>query len=261
MLFSKRKDVEYVLTEERYAAILQLLEQKRAVSILELTDRLQASESTIRRDLAALHKSGKLCKVHGGATALRSAYATREEDLTARQDLHGEEKERIAAAAAALIGGAEFVYLDAGTTTERMIPHLAKNNATYVTNGVHHAAKLAALGHAVFLLGGRVKRSTGALVGAQAVESLRRYNFTKGFFGANGIGIKAGFSTPDAEEGSVKSEAISRCKDAFVLADASKFNRIAPVTFAALPAAAIVTTAAPDRKYFDYTEMIEVDAT
>ena len=248
-----------MLTEERYAAILRLLEQKSAVSVPELTKRLQASESTIRRDLTALHNSGKLCKVFGGATALDSAYTTREEDLPTRQDLHSAEKERIAAAAAALIADGDFVYLDAGTTTERLLPYLAKSGATYVTNGVSHAVKLAERGYSVFLVGGRVKPSTGAVIGAQAVECLKRYNFTKGFFGANGISVKAGFSTPDAEEGCVKSEAVARCKKAFVLADVSKFNCIAPITFAPITGATIITTVAPDRKYFDYTEMIEVD--
>ena len=49
-----------MLTEERYATILRILDKKKAVTVLELTNVLGASESTIRRDLTALHKSGRL---------------------------------------------------------------------------------------------------------------------------------------------------------------------------------------------------------
>ena len=59
-----------MLTEERYAAILRILAEKKAVTVQELTRALDASESTVRRDLTALHKSGRLYKVYGGATAV-----------------------------------------------------------------------------------------------------------------------------------------------------------------------------------------------
>ena len=56
-----------MLTEERYATILKILEEKKAVTVIDLTNLLDTSESTIRRDLNALHKNGKLYKVYGGA--------------------------------------------------------------------------------------------------------------------------------------------------------------------------------------------------
>ena len=59
-----------MLTEERYAAILRILAEKKAVTVQELTRALDASESTVRRDLTALHKSGRLYKVYGGATSI-----------------------------------------------------------------------------------------------------------------------------------------------------------------------------------------------
>lgn len=247
-----------MLTEERYASILKILEDKRAVAVPELTKLLDASESTVRRDLTALHQSGKLIKVYGGATSIDAGYTTKEEDVAARQDLHKEDKAAIARAAAEMIGKNDFVYLDAGTTTELMIDRLASPGAVFVTNGVYHAARLAERGYKAIILSGRIKASTAAVVGAEAIECLRRYNFTKGFFGTNGIGVKAGFSTPDSGEGLIKGEALSRCKEAYVLADASKFNKISPITFAPIARAAILTTALEDLRYRDYTNIIEV---
>lgn len=249
-----------MLTEERYTAILKILHEKKAVTVLALTKLLRTSESTIRRDLNALHQSGRLCKVYGGATSIDNNYSAKEEDVQTKQDLHKDEKLQIAKAAAGLIRRSDFVYLDAGTTTELMIDFLTEMSATYVTNGVSHASSLAARGFKSFILGGQIKTSTAAIVGAESLDNLKRYNFTKGFFGVNAISINSGFSTPDSGEGLVKSEALSRCKKAFILADSSKFNKIAPITFANIACATIITTALQDKKYQEYTKIIEVNA-
>ena len=57
-----------------------------------------------------------------------------------------------------------------------------EKEAVYVTNGISHARKLLHKGCRVFLLGGELKKETEALIGAEALESLGKYNFTKGFW-------------------------------------------------------------------------------
>lgn len=246
-----------MLTEERYAIILRILEEKKAVTVQELTDTLGASESTVRRDLTALHKDGRLYKVYGGATSIDNAYSTSEDDMQTKADQHKQEKIAIARRAAALILRNDFVYLDAGTTTLCMIDFITETGAAFVTNGVSHAARLAARGLRVSILGGGVKATTEAVVGTEALDSLKSYNFTKGFFGANGVSLKSGFSTPDSDEGIIKGDALSRCTHAYVLADSSKFGRISPITFASLSSAAIITDRLPDKKYREYTTIME----
>ena len=170
-----------MLTEERYAAILKLLEKKKAVSVLELTELLNSSESTIRRDLTALHRMGKLTKVHGGATSINGVYQMTEDKTSVRHNLHVEEKNRIAQCAASLVHKNDFVFLDAGTTTERMIDYLHEQDAVYVTNGIVHARKLAEKGLKAYILSGKIKAVTEAIVGTEAVHSLQRYHFSIGF--------------------------------------------------------------------------------
>lgn len=252
-----------MLTEERFNLILKKLGEKPAVQVSELTTLLDASESTIRRDLTVLHNQGRLIKVHGGATAIDSNYSAHEDDVTAKQDLNTEDKRRIARHAASLIEPNDMVYIDAGTTTELMAEFITEKNATYITNGVAHAKKLSRAGCRVFMLGGELKQTTEATVGVETVESLRRYNFSKGFFGVNGISLKAGFSTPEINEAMVKTEALRRCRESFVLSDLSKFGKISPVTFGNLTAASIITTDADHEKtapYGGYTQIIEVKA-
>ena len=91
----------------------------------------------------------------------------------------------------------------------------------------------------------------------EAIISLDKYNFTKGFFGTNGISTESGFSTPDAPEGLVKKTALARCTHAYVLADSSKFNKIYPISFAGLASATILTDVLEDKKYRDYTTILE----
>lgn len=246
-----------LLTQDRHSTILNLLKEKSSVTLNELMSILNTSESTIRRDLTALDKSGKLRKVYGGATSI-DYYTADEKDMHTKHDMQIDEKNAIAIKAATLIQNNDLVYIDAGTTTELIINHLSQFNATYVTNGIIHANKLIERGFKTFIIAGQLKKTTGCVIGPNAIESLLPYNFTKGFFGTNGISIKSGFSTPDSTEACVKKTALNQCQKAYVLADRTKFDKITPITFAKLKDAIIITDKLPSKKYLDYTQIMEV---
>ena len=251
-----------MLTQERHSEICRILDEKGAVTVTELKTLLGASESTIRRDLTDLAARGLVNKVFGGATALKtSAYASKDFEISVRRDQAREEKIRIARYAAQLIEPGDFIFLDAGTTTEVVIDYISCSDVKFVTNSTSHAQRLAERGFETYIIGGRLKPVTGAVVGTRAVEELGRYNFTKGFFGVNGIGVKEGLSTPDIVEGAVKRKAMERTRQCFVLADASKFNVRAPGCFGSLDDAEIITSSLRDTTYKNYTNITEVDLT
>lgn len=247
-----------MLTEERHEIILKELKKNSAVYVSDLVQKLNTSESTIRRDLNNLHKEGKLKKVHGGATILDKIIKTSDDKVSVRQTLNINEKIEIAKYAANLIEKDDFVYIDAGTTTEIMIDFIEEKGATFVTNGIQHAKKLIQNECKVFILGGEIKWATEAIIGVEAINSLKKYNFTKGFFGTNGISIERGYTTPDIIEALVKEEAINRCRNAYVLTDNSKFDEISCVTFGNINKAIIITTTIEDNKYKEFTEIVEV---
>ena len=105
-----------MLTEQRHEIILRLLEKKKSITVTELKEFLDASESTVRRDITALDKAGKLTKVFGGAVALNHKVTAYEPTVAQKSELNKEEKKKIAKYAASLILPDDFVYLDAGTT-------------------------------------------------------------------------------------------------------------------------------------------------
>lgn len=137
-----------MLAEERFSLILDLLARQRTATVQELCEALNASESTIRRDLNELDKQGKLNKVHGGATLPDSPFRTDEPTMAAKEELAVSQKQSIAQAAAELILPEDFIYLDAGSSTLALARALSGPalNASYVTNGVAHARLLAQKG-------------------------------------------------------------------------------------------------------------------
>ena len=145
-----------MLTEKRQEEILRLLTLKGSVTVQELKEYFDASESTIRRDLNTLDEKGALVKVFGGAMLAESNLATKDEQVSQRKGLYQDEKQQIGEYAASLIEPHDFVYLDAGTTTACMIPYITEKTATFVTNAVSHALELAGKGfvrtHAAYIV-------------------------------------------------------------------------------------------------------------
>ena len=100
-----------MLTEKRYELILELLDKKRSVTVPEIKEVLGVSESTIRRDLNALDKAGRLTKVFGGAVSSDGTFTGTEPSVAQKMELQQEEKRRLAQFAAGLIQPDDFVYL------------------------------------------------------------------------------------------------------------------------------------------------------
>lgn len=250
-----------MLAEERFAKILDLLAEKRSATVQELCEALNASESTVRRDLTELDRLGKLNKVHGGATLPDSQFLADELTMDAKQALAIAEKRDIARAAAMLIRPQDFIYIDAGTTTLALVQALSGSalEAHYVTNGIAHARLLAQKGCKVFVPGGMLRPNTEAIVGAAAVASLQVYNFTKAFLGANGVDLQAGFTTPDPEEAAVKATAVRHARESWFLVDSTKFARVYPAVITELQGGAILTDRCPAPQYAKVTLVKETE--
>ena len=166
-----------MLTEERFTRILSILESMGSVTVQQLMTELDASESTIRRDLNTLDANGQLIKVHGGAILKNTSYSTEDDEVMQRKERNKGAKEKIAKYASGLIEPGDFVYIDAGTTTDLMIDFITTKQAVFVTNAITHAKKLARKGCTVYILGGEFKAITEAIVGEEAVSYDSLYIF------------------------------------------------------------------------------------
>lgn len=250
-----------MIAEQRLSQIVSIVNERGAVSVPELMEMFDASESTVRRDLCKLDKMGRLNKVHGGATRIQGEYVVADQTFAGRQELNVEEKRAIGAYAAALITPNDFVFIDGGTTTECLVEAITEKNAVYLTNSLPHAQRLLAKGCRTLLPGGEVKPATEVLVGAETVNTIRRYHFTIGFWGTNGAGLETGFTTPEFSEAAVKQISLEHTVHPYVLCDSSKFSKISLITFADFGDATVITDRLPkgEGAYRSAGNVVEVE--
>lgn len=237
-----------LLTPERHRLILQLLKEKNTVKIQELVDLTNTSESTIRRDLSQLEDGKFLKRIHGGAARLQGKL--QEPSMSEKSSKNLQQKRQIAQYASSLIEEGDSIYLDAGSTVTEMIPFLPTKDIVVVTNGLMHINALHERNIETYIIGGYAKQKTKAIIGRGALLSLEHYRFDKCFLGVNGIHPEFGYTTPDQDEALIKELAISLSREAFVLADETKFSEIAFAKIADLYKASIITNEIGD----DYKE-------
>ena len=258
-----------MLAEERRQKMVEMVGESATVTVSDLAQAFDTSESTIRRDLDRLDAAGKLVKVHGGAASVESAVApaqsplvTNELGMDEKRSLHTAEKRLIAAHAETLIGPEDFVYIDAGTSTLALVEALSEpaTQALFATNSVSNALALTSRGCRTIVIGGNLKGLTEAIVGPGALDALSRHNVTKGFWGTNGVTPERGFTTPDPSEAMVKRISMERTNERFVLADASKLGVVTPATFCEFADATLITTASTDHRYGTHANVVEVRA-
>ncbi|AIQ62828.1 DeoR faimly transcriptional regulator [Paenibacillus stellifer] len=234
-----------MLTEERYALILQRLQENGVVKLHELTTLLDASESTVRRDLIDLESRDLLKRVHGGASIL--SHRSLEPGMEEKTSKNVQQKQSIARLAAAQLQDGECIYLDAGTTTLAMISQITSKDITVVTNGLSHVEELVSKRIRSYLLGGMMKSHTKAVIGSIALQNMENFRFDKCFLGTNGVDAEFGFTTPDPEEALIKRRAHQLSSTTYVLADSSKFGEVAFAKLFDLHEAAVITESVPER--------------
>ena len=231
-----------MLQEDRFAKVLAYLEEHGSATTQELCKSLKVSESTVRRDVTEMDRLQLLKKVFGGATTLRhDAYISRDDSMESKVFVHRESKIAIGKKAASLIVDGDHVYLDSGTTVGAMLPFVKAKDVSFVTSSLSSGKTLSEMGYTVTILEGVIKAITDSIIGAQAIASLQKYHFTKGFFGTNGLSPDSGFTTPDTNEAILKQTGMSRCRDVYVLADYSKFEKYSSVRFTPLNDFTVIT--------------------
>jgi len=216
----------------RFAAILTELQQTGRISVETLSESLQVSVVTIRRDLDALERKGLLRRTHGGAISIDPLFYEpfrRDQSFLAQVERAAEEKRRIGRAAAALINSGETIALTPGTTTTEVIRGLPINyNITVVTNAVNVAMELSKRKDVyVFVTGGRLHGEWFSLVGSAAVKSLENMLINTMFIGADGMDAAWGASCFNADEAELNSTMMKLARRRVAVVDHGKLGVVA----------------------------------
>jgi DeoR/GlpR family transcriptional regulator of sugar metabolism len=215
-----------MLAGQRQMLIVEEVRRRGAIRVSELTELLDVSEMTVRRDLDSLAASGLIEKVHGGATA-PSRESTDEPGFEAKSHRQLREKEAIAQAAAALVEPGQAIALTAGTTTWRLAHHLQNvADLTVLTNSLQVASVLHRDNRpdlTVVITGG-VRTPSDALVGPVALATVRSLHVDVLFMGVHGMSADAGFTTPNLLEAETNQALLACAARVVVVADHTKWG-------------------------------------
>jgi len=212
-----------MLAATRRDFLLARLHRDRRIVAKEIAAELDLSEDSIRRDLRELASEGLLTRVYGGAVPASPAVA----DYAARTEIATASKQRVAAAAAALLRPGSTVILDGGTTTLSLVHQLPRSlDVTFITHSPTVAVALLDHDAEVLLLGGRLFKHSAVTVGAAAAEAAGRISADLFLLGVTGIHVTAGLTTGDFDEAAMKRVLSSRAAETYVLGSVEKIGAV-----------------------------------
>jgi DeoR/GlpR family transcriptional regulator of sugar metabolism len=178
--------VDLVLVEERRQRVLDLVSQRGFISLTDLAQTIQVSESTLRRDLDYWHQQGRIRRTHGGAIFAGDGAPLPALEERAQRQL--EEKRAIARTAVQRIREGDAILLDGGTTTLEVARLLVGHSLTIVTNSLPIAALFASSRETdLIMLGGYVYPKTGVALGPLTIRMLPDIHANQALFSCGGI--------------------------------------------------------------------------
>lgn len=217
-----------MLSVERHQQILEKVLSRKSVRVNELSDILDVSVATIRRDLSQMEERGLIQRVHGGAIPVEDS---EEPPILHRKSKQYEAKQRIGIAAADLVKDNETIIITSGTTTEGMVPYLTgKNGLTVITNALNIASQLARYSHiSVIVLGGWLRHSEFSMHGHLTDQALQDLHADKLFHGIFGLDPEFGLTGADMQEVQTDRKILSAAQQLIILADHTKFGVIGQI--------------------------------
>ena len=228
----------------RQAEILARARADGAVTVEGLAAHFGVTLQTIRRDLTDLCDQGQLARVYGGAVLPAGAVNIGYE---ARRAINAAGKEAIAARVAAEIPPDAALFLNIGTTTEAVARALVRHRGLMVvTNNLNVATILAANPAAqVIVAGGLMRAGDAGLVGEVTLDTIAQFRPDFAVIGASAIDEDGDLLDYDLREVRIAQAMLARARQGWLVADATKFRRHAPVRIAALADLSAVFTDAP----------------
>ncbi|PID20283.1 transcriptional regulator [Sporosarcina sp. P3] len=210
--------------KERRSRIMESLATEGRVDIIQLSEVLNVTPMTIRRDFDVLEKQNKLIRTHGGAVP--SQALIHEKTFELKSNISVQEKKMIAKHAVSFVRDGMTVLIDSGTTTLE-IARLLKTHEqiTVITNDIKIAAELMGSKLEVIIMGGRLQTETGTLYGSLTENILKSIHVDLFFLGANAIHSSFGITTPTIDKSSLKRTMIRTATETILVADSTKFNQ------------------------------------
>ena len=230
-------------SRERQEQIIAYLLSKGNLRLVELRERFQVSEGTIRNDLRNLEAGGKLIRTHGGATLPKMRLVTNgfapghgsPTHLTTDEQRHLE-AHNMAHRAAELVNEGDAILLCSSPVTQAMVDELLPmKHLTVLTNSFDIAQRLSHNpSHTVVLIGGQVHYNADAINGPIASGMLERMRVSKAFISCDGVSSAQGFASTEIADAQMKASMIGCADTVIMLAPGNIIGHLALMSFAGL---------------------------
>ncbi|RIJ46641.1 DeoR/GlpR transcriptional regulator [Maribellus luteus] len=226
------KKIKTTTPEARKKIILNFLKDNESVTVQEIVNDCNASEITIRRDLAELEEKGLLIRTHGGA--IRNTAAENLFTFNSKMNQNKENKEYICKIASRFIEDNDIIFIDCGSTLSFLSKFISKKESlTVITNSLPIISELINFSNIkLIIIGGEVVNERKAVYGHSAERTIGQYHANKAFIGADGISLAKGLTSYDEKEASITLKMAENADEVFLLCDSTKIEKNSFVTFA-----------------------------
>ncbi|WHH57128.1 DeoR/GlpR family DNA-binding transcription regulator [Petroclostridium sp. X23] len=223
----------------RLNKLVAILKDNKSISVKELSQILEVSEMTIRRDLDLLKSNDIVHRSYGKATYVEnSAHDASNDDyeLHYEQNIMNSEKDKIGKYAAGLIEAGDVLILDTGTTTDNLAKHISEGlGITVLCYNFNILAQLIRK-HDIKLIfgGGYFHPKDQIFESPQGINLIENIRATKMFVSTSGIHQKLGLTCSQTYEVLTKRTALQSAQTKILVADSSKFGKVRTAYFAQL---------------------------
>lgn len=211
---------------ERQAYIVHQVNLHNKVLLTDLSEQINVSNDTIRRDLQELSEAGKLIKVHGGALS-PSFHNGRH---SSKEVYAYTQKKIIARKAVSLIKNGMFVLTGGGTTIIELARALPQDlKATFISGSIPALFEYANHPNIeVIAIGDKISKNSKITVGSEAISKIRELRVDLCFLGVNAINLTTGVSDNDWDIVQVKKAMIDSTQRLVCLTISEKINSQQP---------------------------------
>lgn len=220
------KSNESNFLEERQAQILDLINEYKRVTVQELSKHFKISAVTIRNDLTALERTGKIVRTHGGAIAREEKLA--ESSPVGKYSTNTDVHRALGELSAELVEDGEVIFIDGGIACSAIFPFLtAKNDLSVVTPSLetgYWLSKTSAVN--IYLLGGNVRNDSLTTARDLPDPALDGWHISKAFISAYSFTPADGLTDVSVNPQDQRISVIRRARQRIALVDSSKWGKI-----------------------------------
>lgn len=224
---------------KRQSQILDLLAKNKKMEVTKLSELLNVSQVTIRKDLVILENSGIIVREHGYARLNES------DDINNRLARHYETKQKIAKLAVESIENGETVMIESGSCCALVALEIArsKKDVTLITNSAFIADYIRKVGSVkVILLGGEYQNESQVMVGPLTRKCVEAFFVDKLFIGTDGFTIETGFTGNDYMRSEAVKDMAKQASRVMIVTDSDKFSQKGVVNLIEIEKVACVYT-------------------